>query len=328
MPAVEFRERILSGPLKAHSLDGRSHLRIGEDAVPEVRIGPFHRPKVHIDVPGGHFRLQVLQERDQAFRGPGAGREHLVRVRLVLRHHHENVDALGLVRVDELAEILGIRLQVSRFQDERIDTLGDLFVQRKPVERGRAGGIMPAHLHPRRRAPGRCPNPKGRIHGLRRPDERNQHLPVPVDGKVLQRQVAGDLVVGVKVHAEVVGTQRHPGHRQVHPRGREQILEDCRAVFLGKLRQRGPSQLIETGTKAFDRLIHGRKIHNDGGIDRLIGSSGLHHLPGMVESARNPFHPGRLAEGEQEDRTRPNNNLSHRIGLIVNTLSYNPGYTR
>ena len=149
---------------------------------------------------------------------------------------------------------------------------------------------MAVPFHPFRRAPGRGPDTQGRVHGLRRPDERNQPLAVPVNGKVLQRQVAGNIVIGIKVHAEVIGTNRHPGHRQVHPRGREQVLENHRTVRLGKLRQRGPSQLIETSAEPLDRLIHGLQVHHDGRLRRRIGLNRLHHLPRILKRGRYPFY--------------------------------------
>ncbi len=118
----------------------------------------------------------MADELRQLLAGPQAGRVVRRHVRLVLRHHHPDLDDLLRILLDVAGEI-------ERQRVESLLIVLDAVLRSRTIE-------VAVEFHPRWRRPRRAPEFEVRADGFRGLDVGNQPLAVALDAEILHRIVA------------------------------------------------------------------------------------------------------------------------------------------
>src|SRR5579872_1926333 len=254
---MDRRQGILSRPLRTDTLDEASSLLVRHDGFEHSRIAAFERSKEYIDAAFLHLRTQVVQEAGKRLRRPGAAREILRRVELVLRHHHADTDSFGLISVDEAPEVASVRCEVARVLNEHILAFVPHLVRADAVvllpRIGLRLGVKVIALHPAWWTPWRSPQSQLLLVPQRRLNKRNQRPTVVVDDEMLQVEIAVGLVVAVGLRRKIVGADRHPAIRETRSRcGIEELPQHALAIRLPERLKRRPAEFVEAGAESVD----------------------------------------------------------------------------
>ena len=170
------------------------------------------------------YRCQIFGiKTDDTFRSPRTPRIRRITPRLILKHNHINRNTLFLISRNELAKIIGIRLQITCILYHKI-------IQRKCTWKKIAGSgshisiqiiifffrkfimlfvathrIILINLHPAWRRPWR--NPKGdiRIISLSRFYIWNKCFFITLNIKVFQIKISGDFVTTIPIACIIIG---------------------------------------------------------------------------------------------------------------------------
>ena len=150
--------------------------------------------------------------------------------------------------------------------EETILAFTDLLLRRAVVLGPRRIGlrlrsIRTGFLHPERRAPRRRPDPERPV--AAREDvleEREERLAVALNGKLLEREVAGRLGIGIEVGGEVACADGRANHRERPSALRKHLVKYRLPVFLAKRGKRIPAELASAHAKPEHRLVDGGDI--------------------------------------------------------------------
>ena len=277
-------------PLEGQAADAAAQSLIAQDLLHMILAVGVESAQIepHIRMVFPKRGSQVVAvETDCPLGRPGTTRIRRIAVSLVLIDHHIDGYALLFVGIDELTEIIGICLQVTRILDEVVlcgQTAGELllaFAQEfhlirihtllrteqqvvqtlvSTVVRTAQHRIVARDLHPAGRAPRRGPEGKGRIELLGSPYQRDNAQLVPLNVKIAQFQVSRHFVAAVPRAGIVIGVHGDASASELQVTvWRKEIVHDFVLFVTGQHQQGIPIQLVKGGSP---RPEHGSPLRS------------------------------------------------------------------
>ena len=307
---ADLSDCALPRPLEARALNVPAAVGVVEDGARHFERRTLHRAEVELRAASLERRTEVLpDERRKRLRLPRAAREHLVAVELVLRHHHPNRDSLCAVCVDVLPEVLRIRREMRIVAEKAVFALAHALLRRAVVLRPcgvclRLRCVCAGLLHPERRTPRRGPHLERSVVSRKNfLQERQQRLAVALYGKLLHREVAGRLGVGIEVRREVARTDWRADNRKRAPVLREHLVENRLPIRLAQRGEGIPAELARAHAEPEHRLVRRRNVEaqvSARGLRRLHGRRRV--VPAFGECRRPEFNALRRngADGQKE----------------------------